>query len=83
MADHVENVTVDILRSIQKSISEMRASIEQRLDRLEAGAAKQRRDNAGLFVMAKATVGDLAGEVAAMKARMTVVEQQLDALTSD
>lgn len=48
--------------------------IEQRFERLEDLARKQRRDTAGMLVMAKAVAGDFAEQVAALEERVAVIE---------
>lgn len=64
MADNVENATFDILKTIQSSIAELRTDMDRqfsdvgrRFEKLEDGLRTERRNNAGVLVMMRATVG--------------------------
>jgi hypothetical protein len=58
VASNVESVTLDILKTIQASIAQFRAETNERLDKLEAGLRRDRRNVAGILVMMRATAGD-------------------------
>jgi hypothetical protein len=54
VASNVEDVTLDILKNIQTSISKL----DERFDQLETALRKDRRNVAGMLVMMRATAGD-------------------------
>jgi len=61
----VENATFEILKGIQASIASLRDEmvsrfdkLEARVDRLDLGLRKDRRNAAGMLVMMRATPGD-------------------------
>ena len=77
MADNAESMTLEVLKSIQASIADLR----QRMERVEATVVetagivkKQRRDIAGILVIMKATVGDFEERVTAIEERMDVFD---------
>ena len=72
MADNVENATFDILKSIQAAIPETNA----RLERLEAGLRKDRRNSAGMLVMMRATAGDFDERVSELEEHMERIENR-------
>ena len=74
MADEAKDALPQILMGIQKSIAEFRASVETRLDRLEAVSRKQRRDSAGMLVMMRATAGDFEERVSEVERRVEALE---------
>ncbi len=63
-----------ILRKIQEDIADFRRSTDSRLAVLEDLVRKQRRDTAGLLVMAKAVTGDFAEQVALIEDRVAKLE---------
>ena len=61
----MENATFEILKGIQASIASLRDEmvsrfdkLEARVDRLDLGLRKDRRNAAGMLVMMRATRGD-------------------------
>jgi phage-related minor tail protein len=71
----------EILKKIQADIASFRTDVNERFTRVEARfegledlVRKQRRDTAGLLVMAKAVTGDFAEQVAAIEERVRVLE---------
>lgn len=83
MSDNLKDAVPQILMKIQEDLAAFRQSVEQRFDRIEARIAqmdevmrKQRRDTAGLLVMAKALSGEFAEELAAVEARVEKLEAQ-------
>jgi hypothetical protein len=56
MSEATDNLVLEILKHIQAQMADHGA----RLDRIEDLIRKQRRDTAGLLVMAKSVTGDLA-----------------------
>ena len=76
MPDSVENATLEVLKNIQASIAQFRAETTARLDRLEAGMRKDRRNVAGMLVMTRATAGDFDERVAEVEERDTALEAQ-------
>ena len=71
MPDKVENATLEILKNIQASIAQFRAETTARLDRIEAGMRKDRRNVAGMLVLMRATAGDFDERVTEVEARET------------
>lgn len=74
MSDNARDAILPILIKIQDDMAGFRKSVENRLDRLEDIARKQRRDTAGLLVMAKSVTGDFAEQVAAIEERVAALE---------
>ena len=74
MASNVESVTLDILKTIQASIAQFRAETNERLDKLEAGLRRDRRNVAGILVMMRATAGDFDQRVTEVEERITALE---------
>jgi hypothetical protein len=81
MAKDPIDVTAEILVKIREDIASLRGDfakqfdvVEQRFDRLEDLVRKQRRDTAGLLVMAKAVTGDFAEQLAAVEERVAALE---------
>jgi hypothetical protein len=71
----------EILKKIQADIASFRTDVNERFTRVEARfegldelVRKQRRDTAGLLVMAKAVTGDFAEQVAAIEERVAALE---------
>ena len=55
MAENIQDATFEILKNLQSTLVEFRTEVNQRLDRLEAGMRKDRRNAAGMIVMMRAT----------------------------
>ena len=70
MSENVQTAMYEILKKIQAQL----AVHDKRFDALEDLVRKQRRDTAGLLVMAKAVTGDFAEQVAAIEERVRVLE---------
>jgi hypothetical protein len=70
VANNVEGVTLDILKSIQASI----AKLDERFDHLEAALRKDRRNVAGMLVMIRATAGDFDERVSEIEERVAALE---------
>jgi BMFP domain-containing protein YqiC len=74
MPDRPINITTDILIAIREDISSFRASVEERLDRLEQTSRKHRHDAAAMMVMTRATVSHFNQRVGAVEDRVTALE---------
>jgi hypothetical protein len=70
MSENVQSMMLEILKKVQTDIADQRV----RLDRIEGLVLKQRRDTAGLLVMAKAVTGDFAEQVAVLEERVAALE---------
>lgn len=81
MSENVQTAMYEILKKIQADIASFRTDVNERFTRVEARfeglddlVRKQRRDTAGLLVMAKAVTGDFAEQVAVIEERVRVLE---------
>ncbi len=81
MSENVPSVTLEILKSIQASISkldarmsEMDARIDARFGAVEETMRKQRRDTAGILVLMKSVVGTFDERVLHLEQRVTLIE---------
>ncbi len=77
MSENVQTAMFDILKSIQAKLAEHDRrfdAIDRRFEHLEDLVRKQRRDTAGLLVMAKSVTGDFAEQVAAIEERVAALE---------
>jgi phage-related minor tail protein len=74
MSEKPVDLTTEILVAIRKDIAEFRHSVETRLDRLEVAVGKQRRDQAGMLVMMRATAGDFDQRVRDVEDRVRALE---------
>lgn len=77
MSENVQTAMFEILKSIQAKLVEHDQrfdAVEKRFDEIGDLVRKQRRDTAGLLVMAKATTGQLAEDLAAVEERVRVLE---------
>lgn len=81
MSENVQTAMFDILKKIQANMSLFRAEtnarfelVEKRFDEIGDLVRKHRRDTAGLLVMAKATTGQFAEELAAIEERVRILE---------
>ena len=74
MIENVENAIFEILKKIQADNASFRSEVNARFERLEDLARKQRRDTAGMLVMAKSVAGTFVEDLAAVEARVTALE---------
>ena len=77
MSENVQTAMFEILKSIQAKLVEHDQrfdAVEQRFDELGDLIRKQRRDTAGLMVMAKGAAGQFAEDLAAVEERVRVLE---------
>lgn len=81
MSENVQTAMYEIMKKIQADVASFRAEVnerfahvEVRFEGLDALVRKQRRDTAGLLVMAKAVTGDFAEQVAAIEERVAALE---------
>ncbi|MFC5393784.1 hypothetical protein [Bosea vestrisii] len=77
MSENVQTAMFEALKRIQAQLSEHDKrfdAVDKRFDELGDLVRKQRRDTAGLLVMAKAVTGDFAEQVAAIEERVRVLE---------
>ena len=81
MGDGVENATFEILKGIPASIARLRDEavsrfdrLEARIDRLDLGIRKDRRNAAGMLVMMRATAGDFDARVSEVEDRVAALE---------
>ncbi|MDP3257563.1 hypothetical protein [Bosea sp. (in: a-proteobacteria)] len=70
MGENVQTAMFEILKSIQGKL----ADHDRRFDELGDLIRKQRRDTAGLLVMAKGAAGQFAEDLAAVEERVRVLE---------
>ena len=79
MADNVDSITLDILKSIQASIAKLNERFDQvdaRFDRVEAGLRKDRRNVAGMLVMMRSVSGEFDERVTEVEERLTALENR-------
>lgn len=83
MGDNVGNATFEILKGIRASIADLRAEtvtrfdkLETRMDRLDLGLRKDRRNAAGMLVMMRATAGDFDARVSEVEERVAALESR-------
>jgi len=81
MSENVQTAVFEVLKKIQGDLASFRAEtnarfeqVAQRFDELGDLVRKQRRDTAGLLVMAKSVTGNFAEELAAIEERVRVLE---------
>lgn len=74
MSENVQSAMFEILKKLQADMASFRPETNERFERLEDLVRKQRRDTAGLLVMAKAVTGDFTEQVAAIEERVRVLE---------
>jgi hypothetical protein len=70
MSENVQTAMLENLKAIRAELADHR----DRFDTIESLIRKQRRDTAGLLVMAKSVVGDFAEQLAAMEERVAALE---------
>ena len=76
MADNVQEITLDILKNIQADIAQFRAETNERLDKLEAGMRKDRRNVAGMLVLMRSVAGEFDERVTEVEERVAALEAQ-------
>lgn len=84
MSENVQTAMYEILKKIQAQLTEHDKrfdavdkrfdAVEKRFDEMGELVRKQRRDTAGLLVMAKSITGNFAEELAAIEERVRVLE---------
>ena len=74
MAENIQDATFEILKNLQATLVEFRTEVNQRLDRLETGMRKDRRNAAGMIVMMRATAGDFDQRVSEVEERLARLE---------
>lgn len=74
MSENVQSAMFEILKRIQADVSSFRTETNDRFEKLEDLIRKQRRDTAGLLVMAKGAAGQFAEDLAAVEERVRVLE---------
>lgn len=81
MGENVQSAMFEILKKIQADLSSFRAEVHTRFEHMEQRfeamgdlVRKQRRDTAGLLVMAKSVTGNFAEELAAIEERVAALE---------
>ncbi|MCP4563133.1 MAG: hypothetical protein GY873_19815 [Bosea sp.] len=77
MSENVQTAMYEILKKIQAQLVDHDKrfdAVEKRFDELGDLVRKQRRDTAGLLVMAKSITGNFAEELAAIEERVKVLE---------
>lgn len=81
MSENVQTAMFEILKKIQADMASFRTEtsarfeqFERRFDEIGDLIRKQRRDTAGLLVMAKSVTGNFAEELAAIEERVRVLE---------
>ncbi len=83
MTDNIENATFEILKNIQASIGQLRAEnndrfgqLEKRLDQIDAGMRKDRRNVAGMLVMMRSVAGEFDERVTEIEERVAALENR-------
>jgi hypothetical protein len=79
MSDNVQSAMLEILKSVQASISELQrgqAEIRSELSEVKDIVRKQRRDIAGILVLVKSAAGDFDERVTALEERMDALESR-------
>jgi hypothetical protein len=76
VADNVQEITLDILKNIQADIAQFRAETNERLDKLEAGMRKDRRNVAGMLVLMRSVAGEFDERVTEVEERVAALEAQ-------
>ncbi len=77
MSENVQSAMFEILKKIQAKLSEHDQrfeTLDRRFDEMADLVRKQRRDTAGLLVMAKSVTGTFAEDLAAIEERVRVLE---------
>ena len=77
MGEYVQTAMFEILKAIQAKLAAHDRrfdAIDERFHELGDIVRKQRRDTAGLLVMAKSVTGNFAEELAAIEERVRVLE---------
>ena len=81
MSENVQTAMFEILKKIQADLGSFRTEVNERFTHVEARfegldelVRKQRRDTAGLLVMAKSITGNFAEELAAVEERVAALE---------
>lgn len=74
MSENIQDAVPQILQAIQRDIRDLRTEISSRFNTIEDTLKKQRRDTAGLLVMAKSLSGNFAEELAAIEERVSALE---------
>jgi len=77
MSENMQTAMYEILKKIQAQLVDHDKrfdAVEKRFDELGDLVRKQRRDTAGLLVMAKSITGNFAEELAAIEERVRVLE---------
>ncbi len=77
MSENVQTAMFEVLTKIQAQLAEHDKrfdAVDKRFDELGDLVRKQRRDTAGLLVMAKSITGNFAEELAAIEERVRVLE---------
>ena len=80
MSDNVQTVTLEILKNIQASIVQLDGRfdrLEERIDAIDAGMRKDRRNVAGMLVMMRATAGDFDTRIAEVEERVKALDARL------
>jgi uncharacterized small protein (DUF1192 family) len=79
MSDNFQSAMLEILKSVQTSIVELRADIaglRTEIADIKELARKQRRDTAGILVMMKGVTGVFDERVTGLETRVTLLEQE-------
>ncbi|HEY8566303.1 MAG TPA: hypothetical protein VIL65_12440 [Beijerinckiaceae bacterium] len=83
MASNVENATLEILKSIQtgvtdmkRDLSELKADMNARFGSIDEQLRKQRRNGAGMLVMMQATAGAFDEPVKDIEKRVQALESR-------
>ncbi len=74
MPGNVQDVALEILKSIQSDLSSFRADATERFERIETILRDQRRSSAGMLVMMQATAGAFDERVEENEERVAALE---------
>ena len=74
MSENVQSAVFEILKKIQADLASFKAESSARFDELGDLVRKQRRDTAGLLVMAKSLTANFTEELALIEERVAALE---------
>ena len=72
MADNVENATLEILKNIQANLGQL----NERFERFEALARRDRRNVSGLMTLLQSVSGDFDERIRDLGDRLSIVEDK-------
>ena len=76
MAENVQDATLEILKGIQASISDLRRDMNDRFEALSTDARKDRRNINGIMALLQAASGDFDGRIRDVDERVSILEDR-------